>query len=135
MIKIQSDSLVIHASAETLFQKVSNFSNFGNLMPDKVQNWQATENSCSFEITGMASLAMHIEEKTMPTCVRIVSDAPSPFPFELIFNFTPQGEDSTSSLVSMQVEVNAMLQMMVKKPLQNFVNILNTQLKQACETK
>lgn len=135
MLSIQSDKIQINAKAEDLFSKVSNFSSFGNLLPDKVQNWKATENSCSFEIPGMASLAMHIEEKTPPSYLRIVSDAPSPFPFEINFNFTPEGENISNSCISMNVEVNMMLQMMVKKPLQNFVNILNTQLKQVCEIK
>jgi hypothetical protein len=102
-------------------------------MPPQVVNWQATEDSCSFTIQNMATLAMRIKEKTEPTKLVIASEKPSPFPFELICELEELSENSCRSVIKLHADMNMMLAMMAKNPLQNFVNILNEQLKKTFE--
>lgn len=134
MTTIQSKSLEINTNAADVFSKISNFSAFGALMPEQIKNWKATETECSFEISGMASLAMKITEKTHPTRLVITSMPPSPIQFNLEFVFEDK-ETYTNSQVLMHVDVNSVMLMMVKKPLQNFVEMLNAKLKENCERK
>ena len=129
MTKIESNPVEIQASAKNVFDFLSNFNNFAKLMPPQVVNWQSTEDSCSFTIQNMATLAMRITEKTEPTKLIISSEAPSPFPFNLICELEELSGNSCRSTIRFHAEMNMMLAMMAKNPLQNFVNLLNEQLK------
>ena len=134
MTKIESTPIEIQTSAKNIFAFLSDFNNFGKLMPAQITNWQSTVDTCSFTIQNMATLAMRIKEKIEPTKLLITSEAPSPFPFELICEFQETGENSCISTIRFNAEMNMMLAMMVKNPLQNFVNILNEQLKKMFES-
>ena len=134
MTKIESTPIEIQTSAKNIFAYLSDFNNFGNLMPSQIANWQSTADTCSFTIQNMATLAMRIKEKIEPTKLLITSEAPSPFPFELICELQETGENSCISTIRFNAEMNMMLAMMVKNPLQNFVNILNEQLKKMFES-
>ncbi|MFN8166643.1 MAG: hypothetical protein U0X76_10890 [Bacteroidia bacterium] len=63
MTRIESETATINKSAEEVYKFLSNFNNFGKLMPEQVTNWESTEDECSFTISGMASLGMKIIEK------------------------------------------------------------------------
>ena len=133
MTKIQSNPIEIQSSAKNIFAFLSDFNNFGKLMPPQIVDWQCTTDSCSFTIQNMATLAMRIKEKTEPNKLIIASEAPSPFPFELICELEDVTENSCRSIIRLHAEMSMMLAMMAKNPLQNFVNLLNEQLKKTFE--
>jgi hypothetical protein len=133
MTKIESNIIEIQAPAQSIFAYLSDFNNFGKLMPPQITNWQSTADACSFTIQNMATLAMRIKEKTEPTKLVITSEAPSPFPFDLICEMEALTENSCRSLIKFHADMNQMLAMMVKNPLQNFVNMLNEQQKKSFE--
>jgi len=135
MTKIQSNPIEIQSSAKTIFAFLSDFNNFGKLMPPQIVDWQCTTDSCSFTIQNMATLAMRIKERTEPNKLIIASETPSPFPFELICELEEVTENSCRSTIRLHAEMNMMLAMMAKNPLQNFVNLLNEQLKKTFEPK
>ncbi|MCL2416444.1 MAG: hypothetical protein FWD02_00725 [Bacteroidales bacterium] len=132
MTKINSNPVEIQASTKNVLDFLSNFDNFSTLLPPQITNWQSTEDSCSFTIQNMATLAMRIKEKSEDRLV-IESEAPSPFPFELICELEELGENTCRSMIRLHAEMSMMIAMMAKNPLQNFVNILNDQLKQKFE--
>ena len=132
MTKINSNPVEIQTSAKNVLDLLSNFDNFSTLLPPQVTNWQSTEDSCSFTIQNMATLAMRIKEKSADRLV-IESEPPSPFPFELICELEELSENSCRSTIRLHAEMSMMIAMMAKNPLQNFVNILNDQLKQRFE--
>jgi hypothetical protein len=128
MTKIESNPVEISTSAKNVLDFLSNFSNFEKLMPPQITNWQCTEDTCSFTIQNMATLAMRIKEKESNKLV-IASEPPSPFPFELICELQETCENVCISTIKLNADMNMMVAMMAKNPLQNFVNILNEQLK------
>jgi len=128
MTKINSNPVEIYASAESVLDFLSNFDNFEKLLPEQVTNWQSTADTCSFTIQNMATLAMRIKEKSAERLV-IQSEPPSPFPFELICDLENMGGNTCRSTIRFHGEMSMMIAMMAKNPLQNFVNILNEQLK------
>lgn len=133
MTKINSNPVEIQTSAKNVLDFLSNFENFSKLVPPQVTNWQSTANSCSFTIPNLSvTLAMRIKEKNSDRLV-IESEAPSPFPFELICELEDLGGNTCRSTIRLHAEMNMMIAMMAKSPLQNFVNILNEQLKNMFE--
>ncbi|MCX6231483.1 MAG: SRPBCC family protein [Bacteroidetes bacterium] len=133
MKKIESEKLIINNSQEKIYEFLSNFNNFGKLMPEQIINWQSTETSCSFTIKGMTDLSMQIKERIPHHTILITSFGKTPFDFELKCSFDAIEEMKTQSQLIFFADLNPMLSMMASKPLENFVNMLNTKLKQKAE--
>lgn len=102
-------------------------------MPEQIINWQSTEDTCSFTIKGMTDLSMKIKEKIAFHTILITSYGKVPFDFELKCSFEDFGNFQTQSQLIFIADLNPMLSMMASKPLQNFVNMLNSKLKETAE--
>ena len=88
-MKATSAPLQIAGAPETAYLKISNFSALASMMPPQVQDFKATQDTCSFNVGGMAQINMRISQKVEPSLVVISSDEGSTFPFTLAFHFTP----------------------------------------------
>jgi len=128
MTQIESQERLIPQNQAQLFSFLCNFNNFENLMPDKVTNWTSTENSCYFNIAGIANLGMKIIEKKEPSFIKIIHDGKVPFNFDFFIYI--QEKDQQHSLVKLEfnAELNAMLKMVAVKPLNQFLEDLLDQL-------
>lgn len=133
MKHIESDKILINCNQDRIFNFLSNFNNFGKLMPEQIINWQSTEDTCSFTIKGMTDLSMKIKEKIAFHTILITSYGKVPFDFELKCSFEDFGNFQTQSQLIFIADLNPMLSMMASKPLQNFVNMLNSKLKETAE--
>ena len=87
MKQIESEKLIINNSQEKIYQFLSDFNNFGKLMPEQIINWQSTETTCSLTIKGMTDLSMQIREKFPFHTIMITSYGKTPFDFELKCSF------------------------------------------------
>lgn len=128
-MKIESKIGTILQPDKKIFDFVSNFKNFQNLIPaDKVKNWESTEEECSFEVEGLGKTGMKIIEKEASKLVKITSSDTSPFHFFLWIQLKQLAENDTRVKITIEPKINAMMQMMVKKPLQTFVDTLVDQM-------
>ncbi len=134
MTDFQSDKVIINSSSERVFTFLSDFNNFGKLMPEQITNWKATQDNCSFTIQGMAELSMLISEKTPFSKIVYGSDKVNPFAYSLSILLDESVSNQTTSQIVFSAELNTMLKMMLQRPLQNFVNILNLKLKETIES-
>lgn len=134
MTKIESDKLTLSAPASALYHFLEDFSRFKDLMPPQVTKWESTADSCSFNIQGMADIDLRMTEKIPFSLLRVTSEGRTPFPIALIWRFeeVPAG---TITFLTIEAELNPMLSMMVKGPLQNFVNILVKKLQEVAESR
>ncbi|MDE5574155.1 MAG: hypothetical protein K2I87_00400 [Bacteroidales bacterium] len=131
-MKATSAPLQIAGNPATAYLKISNFSSLASMMPPQVQDFKATEDTCSFNVGGMAQINMRISQKVEPSLVVISSDEGSTFPFTLAFHFTP-GDAGFTSKVEAEVNVNMIMAAMLKPQMQKFVDTLNQQIKTFCE--
>lgn len=128
-MKIESKIVELQQPQEKIFLFLSDFNNFGKLMPPQVENWQSTRDECSFSVKGMATLGMKITERHPNERVVIISHGGKiPFSFTLNALVTPNGEGSKGQLV-FEADMNPMMRMMVEKPLTNFFNVLAEKMK------
>ena len=130
MTRIESNKAEINNSSEKVYAFLSNMNNFGKLMPEQVINWKSDEDSCSFTIKGMTDLSMKISEKTPSSKIVIVPNGKTPFGFNLIMQFQETKEHCTIAQIIFEADLNPMMQMLAKNPLQNFVNMLASKLKE-----
>jgi hypothetical protein len=133
MTSFESEKLAIHTSAENIFNYLSDFNNFQELMPEQVTNWKSTREECSFTIQGMADLSMKMGSLSEYTKIVYESDGNKPFAFELVTNLYPLNDQSTETQILLNADLNPVLKMMAGRPLQNFVNLLVKKLKEIME--
>jgi carbon monoxide dehydrogenase subunit G len=128
MTRLESDKVTINKPAEEVYNFLSNFNNFGHLMPEQISDWQSTADECSFTIKGMAELGMKMVEKTPYSSIKIVRTK-APFDFILYCTIMDQGPKSEVQL-AFDADLSPMLKMMASKPLTNFLNLLVNKLKE-----
>jgi hypothetical protein len=129
-MKIESDKVEINNSAERIFNYLSDFNNFGKLMPSQVTNWQSTTDDCSFTINGMATIGMKIYEKTPFSKISITSNGKVPFEFKLFIHLAETSATTCTGQLTFESGMNPMIRMMVEKPLGNFFNMLVQKMKE-----
>jgi carbon monoxide dehydrogenase subunit G len=124
MTEIKSETVVISRSAEEVFNFLSDFNNFGKLMPGQVTNWKATVDQCSFTIQGMADISLYISEKQPFSLISYSSVNDSPFRFSINNHIESVDGNSTKAFFILVADLSPMLKMMAARPLENFVNLL-----------
>ena len=72
MEKYESKHQQILRSAEQIYTVISRFDNLTPAVQDKVEEWQADENSCSFKVKGF-TVNLQIVAKEAPKYVKIQS--------------------------------------------------------------
>jgi len=127
MTRIESEKRNINKSSEIIFNFLSNFNNFETLMPDKVVDWKSDKDTCSFTISGLASLGMRIIDKTPNSYIKIIDEGKVPFKFDFIINIIEKNKSSEVQLI-FDADLNTMLKMVAVKPLRNFLNMLLDEL-------
>lgn len=108
----------IFRSAAEIFPLISNFSLLTPAVADKVEEWQATEDSCSFKVKGF-TVGLRIVEKEQGRFVKITGDGGSvPIDFLFWIQLHEVTERDTRIRLVLHAELNMMMRMMVGNKLQ-----------------
>jgi hypothetical protein len=138
MVKIESKKVEIKRNVEFVYEYLADFTHFSMVANDKIENFKATQDSCSFTIKGMTDMGLKIISRLPNESITISNDTdvPSSMPlnFLIIFEFERVEPYVTKVIVKMELDANPMIAMMVKKPLEKFVNSLADGMKMAMET-
>jgi carbon monoxide dehydrogenase subunit G len=130
MTNYKSTLITVQKTQLEVFNFLSDYNNFGKLMPEQVTNWQSTDTECSFTIQGMASLQMKIVERRANDLISMESFGKTPIKFTLFVYIEAVNDQSCTALVSIDADINPMLKMMLDKPLSNLVEKLATKIPQ-----
>ena len=86
-MEVKSEWVPVPVAAERLYDYVSNFSNLKVVLPEQVKNFCATEDECSFEVSGVAKVRLRMTEKVRPTRVALGTvSGESPVPVGLVLD-------------------------------------------------
>jgi hypothetical protein len=121
-MNFQSNWISVKADPQRVFDFFGNLNNLESLMPEQIINWRSDANSCSFTIKGMTDLSLRTAESQSPKLIRLVPAGKVPFPFELMMKI--RGEVNAEVMFEINADLNPMLAMMAKRPLQNLVEIM-----------
>jgi hypothetical protein len=98
------------------------------LLPeDKISNFVADENACSFKVQGGFTISL-IQDGREEGKIYLRSGEKSPFPFKLTVHLNVEETNLTEGYIEFDGEVNAFLKMMVEKPLLNLFNYMSHKL-------
>lgn len=130
MTEINSNVEQINNSDEIIYSFLSDLNNFKELMPEQIENWKSTEDTCSFRIKNMADLSLKLSKKIPYRLIELSPEGKAPFNFVLICTLERISEFKTNAVIQFNADMNAMVLMLAKSPLQHFVNALAMRLKQ-----
>jgi carbon monoxide dehydrogenase subunit G len=129
MLKIESKIGKINQSDEHIYNFLTDFNHFSSMIPkDRVQNWEATSDSCRFKLDGLGHIGMKIIEREPYKLIKVAGDENSQFEFLFWIQLKRMAEKDTRIKLTIHADINPMLQLMAKKPLQKFIDLTVDQL-------
>ena len=111
-----------------VFEFLSDLKNFEKLMPDNIDKFEVlSDDRFLFALKGMPEIIL--ERKTQIEFSQLVLGAASEkLPFTLTADITNKSVSETDVKLSFQGEFNAMMAMMIKSPITNFMGTLSENL-------
>ena len=113
--KYESKQQQIRKSANRIYPFISRFDMLTPALQDKVEEWQADEDSCSFKVKGF-KVALRIVEREENKHIKISGDDTSgglPVDFSFWIQLHEVAADDTRIRMVLHAELNMMMRMMI----------------------
>jgi len=124
-MKIESRIGKVQADQEKVFTLLADFRNLNNYIPsEKVSDFQATIDSCTFTVEPIGKFGMQIIEREPNNLIKIANDKAVPFNFNMWIQLKEVGALDTRVKITLKAELNPMLNLVAKNPLKKFVETL-----------
>ncbi|MGA9238812.1 SRPBCC family protein [Robiginitalea sp.] len=115
-------------SKKEVYEFLTNLSNFEQLMPDSIQTFEVLdEDTFRFALKGMPEIVLRRKEQT-PYDKIVLGAASDKLPFTLTADIREITAEQTEVALSFDGEFNAMMAMMIKGPIGNFLNTLSSNM-------
>jgi hypothetical protein len=124
-MKLISTTSEVNIAEIVLFEKLCAIENYKQIMPDNVSKFEIIDsNSFIFSITGMPAIKLKFGKKFSHSKI-ILESLDSKINFTLIAFINTIDSKKTLFHLEFDGDLNPMIQMMVKTPLQSFINDLS----------
>lgn len=127
MTIIESKTIII-TSAVVVYDFLTDLNNHQQLMPDNIVGWTSTKDEARFQIQNMAKLVLQVTSRN-PTEILINAIENPPFPLELKWAIKEAGIQTEVDF-TITADMNMMMTMLAKTPLQKLADHETEQLKQ-----
>ena len=124
-MKLNSNSTQLNISDTTLFEKLCAIENFKLIMPENISKFEILDQSTLiFSLKGMPPIKLIFGEKHSPSLITLNSSE-SKINFSLSAHIKKTDENNCEFSLEFNGDLNPMIQMMIKTPLQSFINDLS----------
>lgn len=127
MTIIESKTIII-TSAVVVYDFLTDLNNHQQLMPDNIVGWTSTKDEARFQIQNMAKLVLQVTSRN-PAEILINAIENPPFPLELKWAIKEAGIQTEVDF-TITADMNMMMTMLAKTPLQKLADHETEQLKQ-----
>jgi carbon monoxide dehydrogenase subunit G len=128
-MNIEGNSVTVAKSQKETFEFLADLKNFEQLMPASIQKFEVDGDSFIFGLKGMPEIRLILKEKTPYSNVTLGA-ASSKLDFQLVADITEVDANSSTVQLHFNGQFNAMMAMMVKRPLNSFITTLTDNLGQ-----
>lgn len=135
MSNFSSDKIEINTTPEKVFPFLEDLNNLGLIMPEQVENWKSDRDECSFFIKNLGDLSLKKGKVNFPDQIIFNSLPQSKVNFKLILSLSSLENQNLLAGFEINSEMNSLIEMMAKRPLTNFVNLLAKNLKTQIENR
>ena len=112
----------IRRSAQQIYDVVSRFDNLTPALADRVEEWQADEDTCALTTKGFI-VKLLIAEKEAPKTIKIVGgDGGVPMDFAFWIQLHKVSDTDTRMRLVLHIELNMMMKMMIGGKLQGAID-------------
>jgi carbon monoxide dehydrogenase subunit G len=119
MTRIESKHVEITRAPQDVYAFLQDMNNFQQLLPqDRISEWKSDGTSCSFKVSGAATIGIMLADGSTPENLKLKSSDKSPFPFTLDVHIAPSG-DGTKAFQVFEADLNPFIKLMVENPLRN----------------
>ncbi|MFX0557306.1 SRPBCC family protein [Maribacter sp. CXY002] len=125
---IETPKTSVNKNQQATFDFLNELSNFEQLMPSNIDKFEVlNENRFLFALKGMPEIVLEKKAQT-PYNQLILGAASEKLPFTLTADILELSNDTSEVVLSFSGEFNAMMAMMIKNPITNFINTLSENL-------
>lgn len=134
-MKLESPKVTLDKSTEDTFNFLSDVKNFKNLMPENISKFEVLgEDKFLFALKGMPEIVLKKKEMT-PNNKIVLGAAGGKIDFSLTGNIIEVEANKSEVQLIFEGQFNAMMAMMIKGPINKFIETLATNMPQAINTK
>ncbi len=125
---IESPKKKIDKSSQVVFHFLNNLENFEKLMPENIDKFKVlSEDRFLFALKGMPEIVLQRKEQT-PHSQIVLGAASDKLPFTLTADIAVISDKESEVTLSFEGQFNAMMAMMIKHPITNFMSTLSENL-------
>ncbi|MEM7380947.1 MAG: SRPBCC family protein [Bacteroidota bacterium] len=125
---IETSEKSVPKSDKAVFDFLTDLNNFEKLMPESIDKFQLIDdNTFLFALKGMPEITLERKEQ-QPNDRIVLGAAGGKLPFTLTANIQGVSENESKVKLSFEGEFNAMMAMIIKSPITNFMNTLSDNL-------
>ena len=124
-MQLETNPTITQKSQQEVFNFLNNVENFKKLMPENIQKFEKLSDvRFLFQLKGMPEIVLEKKESHHPDTV-ILGAASDKLPFTLTAHIKEESATTSSTKLDFEGQFNAMMGMMIKSPIQNFINVLS----------
>ncbi len=122
-MNLETKKTIINKSQKDFFEFLTNLNNFKQLMPENTDKFEVDGDSFLFSLKGMPEIRLVLKEKNEFDKI-ILGAASSKLNFTLSAVINAVSDNSCEAQLLFNGDFNPMMAMMVKSPLQKFIDVL-----------
>lgn len=127
-MQIEGPKQQVNKSQQETYQLLGTLENFERLMPENLQKFEVlNEDTFKFGLSGMPEIILKLKEKH-PHRQIVLGAASDKLPFTLVADINEVSENVSEVVLRFEGQFNAMMGMMIKTPITNFINTLTINL-------
>lgn len=126
-MNLESPKVSVQKSASEVFEFLAKVENFEKIMPENTDKFEAQGESFLFALKGMPEIRLKLQEKIEHNKI-VLGSTSEKFPFTLIGNISKNNENSSEVQLIFEGKFNAMMAMMIKGPIQKFIDTLTANI-------
>ena len=119
---VLESTTIVKKSIDEVYAFLADLNNHEKLMPENISNWSSTKDEAKFTIKNMAKLALKVSNRVENQEIVIIPSEEAPFPVELKWNLFVNSDNTTTVTNTISAELNMMMKMMAKGPLQKLAD-------------
>ena len=127
-MNLETPKITVLKSQKELFEFLTDLNNFEQLMPKNKEKFEVDGDSFIFSLKGMPEIRLVLKEKNEFDKV-VLGAASSKLAFTLTTNISEVSTASSEVQILFTGDFNPMMAMMIKKPLQKFIDTLSDNIK------
>ena len=129
-MEINKESKEIPYSSEKIYTYIIDINNYENILKNEIKSFdKISENEFKIKIGSMPGIKLILEKNLTDEYVKLISND-SIFNFSIIIYVNQISEKSSKVTVKFIGSFSSMIEMMIRKPLENFIESLKNKIEE-----